>query len=55
MGKALEDMQVGCAWVGETLISVSLSGYINYLDMENPNKPKKIIKVTTSSCYRIPM
>ena len=45
MGTAVEDMQVGCAWVNDTLVSVSLSGYINFLDMENPKQPKKIIKV----------
>lgn len=44
MGKDLNDMQVGCAWVGDTIISVSLSGNINFLDKENPDTPKKIIK-----------
>jgi len=37
------------------LISVSLSGNINYLDMEDPSKPKKIItghnKAIISSCF----
>ncbi|XP_031563060.1 WD repeat-containing protein 1-like [Actinia tenebrosa] len=42
-GSDLEDMQVGCLWQGENLISVSLSGYLNYLDRENPDTPKKII------------
>ena len=45
MGKEINDMQVACAWIGDTLISVSLSGQINYLDSENPSKPKKVIKV----------
>ena len=45
MGDDLEDMQVGCIWVGDNLISVSLSGHINYLDIENPSSPKNIIKV----------
>ena len=45
MGNDISDIQVGCAWVGDTLISVSLSGNINYLDMENPSAPKKTIKV----------
>jgi len=51
MGNTLEDMQVGCAWVGEQLISVSLNGFINYLDTENPDKPKKIIKVRGFCLY----
>jgi len=53
-GTNIEDMQVTCAWIGETLITVSLSGKINYLDVENPNKPKKIIeghsKAIIASC-----
>lgn len=44
MGTAVEDMQVACAWIGDHLISISLSGNINYLDLENPSKPKKVIK-----------
>lgn len=26
------------------MISVSLNGYLNYLDMENPDKPKRVIQ-----------
>jgi hypothetical protein len=44
-GSAIEDMQVGCLWQGEYLLSVSLSGYINYLDRENPDTPKRVIMV----------
>lgn len=44
MGTNVDDMQVGCAWIGSTLLSVSLKGYINYLDIENPSKPKKVVK-----------
>lgn len=55
MGKEINDMQVACAWIGDTLISVSLSGQINYLDSENPSKPKKVIKghnkAIISSCF----
>ena len=47
MGNSIDDMQVGCVWVGDQMISVSLSGFINYLDPANPDKPKKIIKVCT--------
>ncbi|CAD5116487.1 DgyrCDS5367 [Dimorphilus gyrociliatus] len=44
MGKAIEDMQVGCLWQGSHLLTVSLSGYINYLDKNNPSTPLRIIK-----------
>lgn len=45
MGSELEDQQMSCMWVGNFLLSISLSGFINYLDLENPSKPKKIVKV----------
>ena len=35
MGKAVEDMQVGCLWQGDFILSVSVSGHINYLDRNN--------------------
>ncbi len=44
MGTTVQDMQVGCLWQGDFLLSVSLSGYINYLDPNNPSKPMRIIK-----------
>lgn len=44
MGTTVDDQQVSCLWQGEHLLSVSLSGFINYLDPENPTKPKRIIK-----------
>lgn len=37
--------QVSCLWQGKHLLSVSLSGFINYLDVDNPQKPIRIIKV----------
>ena len=45
MGSTVDDMQVGCLWMGEHLITVSLSGVINYLDRACPEKPQRIIKV----------
>lgn len=45
MGTAVPDMQLGCAWIGENLITVSLSGNINYLDRNNPTYPMRVIKV----------
>lgn len=44
MGSDILDQQVSCLWQGSYMISVSLSGFINYLDKDNPEKPKKIIK-----------
>lgn len=45
MGTEVEDQQVSCIWAGEHLVSISLSGFINYLNPADPSKPKKIIKV----------
>eukprot|EP00163_Fabomonas_tropica_P014165 TRINITY_DN2585_c1_g1_i6.p1 TRINITY_DN2585_c1_g1~~TRINITY_DN2585_c1_g1_i6.p1 ORF type:complete len:528 (-),score=175.77 TRINITY_DN2585_c1_g1_i6:386-1969(-) len=39
-----EDMQVGCAWRGDYMLSLSLSGDLNYLDVNNPSKPTRIVK-----------
>lgn len=36
--------QVSCLWQNQYLLSVSLSGFINYLDINNPSKPIRIIK-----------
>lgn len=44
MGTTVEDQQVSCLWQGNYLLSVSLSGFINYLDANNPEKPLRIIK-----------
>ncbi|ESO90974.1 hypothetical protein LOTGIDRAFT_191449 [Lottia gigantea] len=44
MGDQIDDMQVGCLWQNNHILTVSLSGYINYLDVNNPNKPLRIIK-----------
>lgn len=44
MGTTVEDQQVSCLWQGEHLLSVSLSGHITYLDVNDPTKPLRIIK-----------
>lgn len=44
MGQNVEDQQVSCLWQGPYLLSVSLSGFINYLDINNPSKPLRIVK-----------
>ena len=45
MGAAIEDQQVSCLWQGDYLLSVSVSGHINYLDRNNPGVPHRILKV----------
>lgn len=45
MGSSVLDQQLGCLWQKDHLLSVSLSGYINYLDRNNPSKPLRVIKV----------
>ncbi|KFM78476.1 Actin-interacting protein 1, partial [Stegodyphus mimosarum] len=44
LGNDIVDQQVSCLWQNEYLLSVSLSGFINYLDLNNPSKPLRIIK-----------
>ena len=43
MGDEVEDQQLGCLWSGDYMISVSLSGYINYLDARSPH-PVRVVK-----------
>ena len=49
MGSQVEDQQVSCLWQGSHLLSVSLSGFINYLDVNNPDKPLRVIRVRPAS------
>ncbi|XP_076844085.1 WD repeat-containing protein 1 [Brachyhypopomus gauderio] len=44
LGSDVLDQQLGCLWQRDHLLSVSLSGYINYLDKNNPSKPLRTIK-----------
>ncbi|KAF7657802.1 hypothetical protein LDENG_00022140 [Lucifuga dentata] len=44
MGTDVVDQQLSCLWQKEHMISVSLSGYINYLDKNNPDRPIRTIK-----------
>ena len=46
MGSAIEDQQLGCLWQGPHLLSVSLSGFINYLDVNKPDTPLRVVKVS---------
>lgn len=44
MGSEVEDQQLGCLWQGDHMISVALSGYISYLDVNNPSKPLRVLR-----------
>ncbi|XP_067647867.1 actin-interacting protein 1 [Eurosta solidaginis] len=44
MGTSVDDQQVSCLWQGEYLLTVSLSGNISYLNVDDPTKPLRIIK-----------
>ncbi|XP_075714239.1 WD repeat-containing protein 1 [Rhinoderma darwinii] len=44
LGTDTLDQQLGCLWQKDYLLSVSLSGYINYLDKNNPNRPIRVVK-----------
>lgn len=46
MGADVMDQQLGCLWQKDHLLSISLSGYINYLDKSNPDRPLRTIKVS---------
>ncbi|KUF93709.1 66 kDa stress protein [Phytophthora nicotianae] len=40
----VKDMQVAVAWCQNHLISLSLSGDLNFLDLDNPSQPKQIVQ-----------
>uniref|UniRef100_UPI003AAF73FE WD repeat-containing protein 1 isoform X2 n=1 Tax=Centroberyx gerrardi TaxID=166262 RepID=UPI003AAF73FE len=44
MGADVMDQQLGCLWQKDHLLSISLSGYINYLDKNNPDRPLRTVK-----------
>ncbi|KAI5097643.1 WD repeat-containing protein 1, partial [Silurus meridionalis] len=44
LGNDVLDQQLGCLWQKNHLLSISLSGYINYLDKSNPNRPIRTVK-----------
>lgn len=44
MGTDVLDQQVSCLWQDEHLLSVGLSGFISYLDKNNPAKPLRVLK-----------
>lgn len=50
-----EHQQLGCLWLGEHMLSVSLAGVVSYLDAANPSKPKRVVyghsKTVTALAY----
>lgn len=42
-GNTVNDMQVSCLWCGDYVITVSLDGTINFLDLANPGRPSEMI------------
>lgn len=44
IGDELDDQQLGCLWQDDYMLSLSLSGHINYLDKNNPSTPIRVIK-----------
>lgn len=44
LGNTVEDQQVSCLWQNDYLLTVSLSGFISYLDINDPTKPLRVIK-----------
>ncbi|KAF5927016.1 hypothetical protein HPG69_001649 [Diceros bicornis minor] len=51
MGSNVLDQQLGCLWQKDHLLSISLSGYINYLDKNNPSKPLRVIKTGENDSF----
>ncbi|KAG1934645.1 WD repeat-containing protein 1 [Pimephales promelas] len=49
LGSDVLDQQLGCLWQKNHLLSVSLSGFINYLDKNSPDRPLRTIKGHTKS------
>ncbi|KAF0986281.1 hypothetical protein HZS_5439, partial [Henneguya salminicola] len=41
MGSEINDQQLGCLWLKDNMISLSLSGKINFLDPNNPSSVDK--------------
>jgi WD40 repeat protein len=46
LGTETDDQQLGCIWnpANGEIVTVALSGYLNFLDLNNPEKPKKIVR-----------
>ncbi|KAJ8262571.1 hypothetical protein GJAV_G00167920 [Gymnothorax javanicus] len=49
LGSDINDQQLGCLWQKDHLLSISLSGCINYLDKNCPDRPLRVVKGHTKS------
>ena len=49
----VQDMQVGCTYAGDQIISLSLSGDLNYLDPSSPSAPTRIVQAHASPVLAI--
>jgi len=43
-GKSVNDQQLSCMWLKDYICTLSLSGAINYLDLDNPEVPKRVVQ-----------
>jgi len=43
-GKNVNDQQLACMWLKDYICTLSLSGQINYLDLDNPDQPRRIVQ-----------
>eukprot|EP00013_Stygamoeba_regulata_P019684 CAMPEP_0177658450 /NCGR_PEP_ID=MMETSP0447-20121125/16810_1 /TAXON_ID=0 /ORGANISM="Stygamoeba regulata, Strain BSH-02190019" /LENGTH=600 /DNA_ID=CAMNT_0019163043 /DNA_START=46 /DNA_END=1848 /DNA_ORIENTATION=- len=43
-GNEVDDQQLGCLWQGNHMVTLSLSGDLNYLDPNSPAKPSRVVK-----------
>ncbi|XP_075239468.1 actin-interacting protein 1-like [Convolutriloba macropyga] len=54
-GTNVGDMQVGCLWQGDHILTLSLDGQLTYLDYDNVEVPKRVVrghnKKITSLCF----
>lgn len=51
MGSDVRDQQLGCLWMGDNILTVSLSGHINYLDKNDSSRPLRVLRVGV--CYKV--
>lgn len=52
-GDAMTDQQYSSLWMGNYILSVSLSGYINYIDRNDPSKPARVLRGHAKSINKV--
>jgi len=54
MGSEIEDQQVSCLWTpANHLVSLSLSGFLNFINPDSPGAPESVVKGHSSPITRI--